>query len=164
MAVNPDELRRVMRRWASGVCVVTSSDGDHHHGMTVTSFTSVSLEPPLILVSLENTTRTNAMVRQSGRFAVAILAADQQDLSDQFAGRLPDDDHRFADVPYFESELGSPIPEESLAFLDCKVTTNYEAATHTIFIGQVESSQIMREAAPLLYHDQEYGRLEGSNE
>lgn len=159
MTIKPDELRFVMRNWASGVCIVTASDGERLHGMTVTSFTSVALEPPLILVSLENTTRTNAMVRQSGRFAVTLLAEHQQELSDQFAGRLPDDDHRFANVPYFMSELGSPIPEGCLAYLDCTLSAEHEASTHTIFIGLVEASRIMNQGHPLLYYNQDYAQL-----
>jgi flavin reductase (DIM6/NTAB) family NADH-FMN oxidoreductase RutF len=150
-----------MRQWASGVCVVTSSDESRRHGMTVTSFASLALEPPLILVSLENTTRTNSMVRQSGKFAVAILSEEQQELSDIFAGRLSDDDNRFEGIPYFDTKLGCPIPEGSLAYMDCQVESSHPAGTHTIFIGQVEAGEVLKDGPPLLYHNQNYGSLQG---
>ena len=140
--------------------MVTSSDGNRRHGMTVTSFASLALEPPLILVSLENTTRTNSMVHQSGKFAVAILSEEQQDLSDLFAGRLPDDDNRFEEIPYFETELGCPIPEGSLAYMDCQVESNHPAGTHTIFIGKVETGVVLQAGPPLLYHNQNYTSLQ----
>lgn len=160
MPINPDEMRRVMRQWASGVCLVTTNNGDERHGMTVSSFASIALEPPLILVSLEDGTRTNQLVRQSNRFAVVILSEDQQELSDVFAGRTADDDDRFEGVPHLTTLLGNPVPEASLAFMDCKVSSNYEAGTHTIFIGQVESQQVLNEGKPLLYFNQSYARID----
>lgn len=162
MPINPEEMRRTMRQWASGVCLVTASDDQRRHGMTVTSFASVALEPPLILVALENSARTKSMVKVGGIFAVVMLTEKQQDLSDQFAGRLADDDNRFEGVDYFTTELGNPVPEGSLAFLDCQLTGSYPAGTHTILIGQVEASEILQEAAPLLYHNQGYARLHPS--
>ncbi len=76
-----------------------------------------------------------------------------------FAGRLADDEDRFEEIPYFETELGCPVPESSLAYMDCRVSSNYEAGTHTIFIGKVESQQVMGDDEPLLYFDQDYAKL-----
>jgi flavin reductase (DIM6/NTAB) family NADH-FMN oxidoreductase RutF len=160
MAITAEEMRHVMRHWATGVSLVTSAQAGRSHGMTVTSFASIALDPPLLLVSLKKTTRTNTMVHQSKHFAVVLLADDQQELSDQFAGRLPDDDYRFAEIPYFTTDLGSPIPEGSLAYMDCRLVESHDAATHTIFIGRVESSRILNQKPPLLYYDQNYARLD----
>lgn len=160
MAIPPNEMRRVMRQWASGVTLVTTAEGSQPHGMTVSSFASVSLEPPYILVSLENSTRTNELVRRTHHFAVAILSEEQRTLSDQFAGRLGDDDDRFEGVNFFTTDLGNPIPDGCLAFMDCKVSANYKLGTHTVFVGSVESSDVLSEGSPLLYYNQGYALLE----
>src|SRR3972149_5639940 len=86
MTVSGNHLRRLMRKWATGVTLVTAMDSNGPHGMTVSSFTAISLEPPLILVALERGARTHQMVEQVGRFAVAILRAEQRELAKRFAG------------------------------------------------------------------------------
>lgn len=150
-----------MRHWASGVSLVTSRVDDRIHGMTVSSFASLSLTPPLILVSLERTTRTHGMVGESGVFAVAFLAEDQRDLSDRFAGLSPDDADRFQEVPYSSTSNGCPVPEGCLAYLDCEVTDTHDAGTHTVFIGEVTGGEVLREAPPLLYHNRDYRQVAG---
>src|SRR5512137_548100 len=95
-SVDPDHLRQAMRLWATGVAVVTSQHEGVVHGMTVSSFTSVSLIPPQVLVALNQSTRTHALVKESRFFGVTVLGADQQEISDRFAGRLPDDANRLS--------------------------------------------------------------------
>ena len=97
-----------MRAWSSGVTVVTASYAGEQHGMTVNSFTSVSLEPPLIVISLHTGSRTQSLVSQANAFAVTILSNDQQDISDLFAGRIPDAEDRLADVQTETLETGGP--------------------------------------------------------
>ncbi|MFP3854298.1 MAG: flavin reductase family protein [Anaerolineales bacterium] len=159
MPISPNQMRRAMRQWASGITLVTVAEGSLRHGMTVSSFASVSLEPPYILVSLENTSRTNELVGRINHFAVAILSEEQRSLSDQFAGRLGEDDDRFQGVDFFTTDLGNPIPEGCLAFMDCKVSASYELGTHTVFIGLVEESDVPSDGSPLLYYDQDYAKL-----
>jgi flavin reductase (DIM6/NTAB) family NADH-FMN oxidoreductase RutF len=159
MPVEPDVLRIVMRRWTTGVSVVTSIDGEEQHGMTVSSFTSVSLVPPLVLVSLERTTRTHQLVAGSERFAVAVLAEDQRELSDRFAGRVADDLDRFEGVEFERTPSGCPIPQGCLSYLDCRVVATHDAGTHTVFIGEVEAANLLREAPPLVYFDRDYRGL-----
>jgi flavin reductase (DIM6/NTAB) family NADH-FMN oxidoreductase RutF len=149
-----------MRQWATGVTLVTASSGRVHHGMTVSSFTSVSLSPPLILVSLSNDARTREMITQSQRFAVSVLAEDQQELADRFAGRIADSADRFEGVQHRLSGLGNPIPDGCLATLDCQVAEIFEAGNHSILIGQVENLEVGRDAPPLLYYDRDYRKLE----
>lgn len=157
--MSPDQLRTILRRWSTGVTLVTVHDGEKSHGMTVNSFTSVSLEPPLILVSLERGTRTNRMVRAVSSFAVTILEQGQQDLAQRFAGRIADTENRFRDVAVFRSSLGHPIPEACLAYLDGRVRKVYEAGTHTLFIAETTYGAAVRDGKPLLYYNQNYWHL-----
>ncbi|MGD2057481.1 MAG: flavin reductase family protein [Anaerolineales bacterium] len=157
--VTPDELRAAMRHWATGVALVTVGDQKNAHGMTVNSLTSISLEPALILVSLERTARTHRMALEYGRFAVAILRADQKELSDIFAGRTADDEDRFVGVTTELSASGIPVPEGSLAVLDCAVEQTIEAGTHTVFIARVENTQVSDGGPPLLYFNRNYRNL-----
>jgi len=159
MTVSSDDLRLWMRRWASGVTLVTAHDRQGPHGMTVSSFTSLSLDPPLIMVSLEVGSRTHKMVREGGRFAVVMLQADQQELAERFAGVVPDSEPRFAGVAFTRSPGGAPIPDERLAYLDCRVVDTHPAGTHTVFIGQVTGGEAAEDGAPLLYFNRAYRRL-----
>jgi len=161
MTRSGDELRALMRQWATGVTLVTSQDGRGPHGMTVSSFTSLSLDPPLIMVSLERGTRTHDMVSQSGRFAVVVLRASQRELAERFAGAIPDAEPRFAGVTYETSPAGLPIPSGSLAYLDCEVEQSHPAGTHTIFVGRVLGGAASDGSDPLLYYNRAYRRLGG---
>lgn len=157
--IAPDELRAAMRRWATGVALVTVGNRAAGHGMTVNSFTSISLEPPTILVSLERTTRTHRLALEQGRFAVAILGDDQEDLSEIFAGRTPDTDDRFKDIDVEHTTSGIPVPQGCLAVLDCVIDRTIDAGTHTLFIALVEHVRISAAGAPLLYFNRDYHRL-----
>ncbi len=160
MPIEADSLRAIMRQWATGITLVTSAhDGDSPHGMTVTSFTSVSLDPPLIVVSLENSSRTYQLVKQTGVFAVSILRQDQQDLAERFAGRIPDDRDRFHGIPYRQASSGAPIPEGILAYLDCRLVETHPVGTHTLFIGEVVEGTVEGQGSPLLYYNRGYRRL-----
>jgi len=157
--IEPESLRHIMRQWATGVSLVTSVADGFPHGMTVTSFTSVSLQPAIILVSLEKSTRTHRMVERGKVFAVALLAEDQQDLADRFAGRIADNEDRFAGLTYTSAASGAPIPAGCLAYLDCRVAATYSAGTHTLFLGEVLAGEVRRQAPPLLYYDRAYRSL-----
>jgi flavin reductase (DIM6/NTAB) family NADH-FMN oxidoreductase RutF len=160
MTVSSDELRQWMRQWASGVTLVTAQDARGPHGMTVSAFASISLDPPLIMVSLEQGARTHQMVRAVGRFAVVMLRADQQELAERFSGGVADVDPRFDGIPFLTSPGGAPIPQPYLAYLDCLVVDTHPAGTHTIFIGQVTGGQAADSGSPLLYFNRRYRRLE----
>ena len=96
--LDPEQLRQSMRAWTSGVTIVTASHAGEQHGMTVSSFTSIALEPPLVIVSLQTDSRTHDLVAESNAFAITILAEDQQGLSDLFAGRVSDAEDRLSGV------------------------------------------------------------------
>lgn len=149
-----------MRSWATGVTVVATELDSVRHGMTVSSFTSVSLEPPLVLISLERGTQTHRLLEKSGVFAVTVLSEGQQAISDRFAGRIADGEERFAGLETFNIVSGAPFISGGLAYFDCQVVATYLAGTHTVFIGEVLAVQNGDETvAPLLYHDRDYHQI-----
>lgn len=154
--VDPDQFRTAMRRWATGVTVVTAQNAGQRHGMTVSSFTSISLEPPLVLISLEQGVKTNLMIQASGFFGVTILGEDQDFVSDRFAGRIPDIEDRFEDLEVITLQTGAPLLENSLAGFDCRVVSATDAGTHTIFLGEVIALRIGQESRPLVYFERAY--------
>jgi len=160
MSLDPETLRRAMREWTTGVTVVTTCLDGQQHGMTVNAFTSVSLEPPLVLVSLERTTRTHGLVERAGIFGVTILAEDQREVSERFAGRVSDRADRFAGLEVDTLVSGVPFLRGGLAYLDCRVVQRIPAGTHTLFIGEVIAAQGDGGGAPLVYLNREYRRLE----
>ena len=160
MPENGEALRQAMRRWTSGVAVVTSAWQGRKHGMTVNSFTSISLDPPLVSVTLANDTRTHAMVSQSGVFAVTILSEEQSELAARFAGRsLPDQD-RFDGIKTARLATGCPLLEGGLAYVDCRVYASHPLVHSTLFIGEVQQAHTIDSLRPLIYFNREYHRLE----
>ena len=151
MRVGPDELRSVLRLWASGITVVTAGRGEVLHGMTVSSFAAVSLEPPLISVNIEQRTRTYALMTEAGAFAVSIPASDQEHLARHFGGGVPDTEARLEGVPFRRGEHGSPLLEGCLANLECRVQATLPAGTHAVFVGEVEAWDIEHGKLPLMY-------------
>lgn len=157
--INPDTLRDALRFWATGVTIVAAAHKGQQHGMTANSFTSLSLEPPLVLVSLEKSTRTHAIVAQSGAYAVSVLPQELQALSNRFAGRDTENSDRFAGVETISKQTGSPILAEAMAFFDCQVDSTHDASTHTLFVGRVLGAGLTENQVPLLYFNRAYGRL-----
>ena len=152
-------MREAMRQWATGVTVVSSLHNGVRHGMTVSSFTSISLEPPIVLISLSRDTRTHDLVQRSGIFGVTLLNQSQHEISDRFAGRTADDQDRFADLETFVLHTGAPFLYGGLSYLDCVVTASQDIGDHTLFIGQVIALQVEPDGAPLIYYNRDYRRL-----
>lgn len=157
--INPDTLRDALRFWATGVAIVAAAHEGQRHGMTANSFTSLSLDPPLVLVSLEKRTCTHELVSRSGAYAVSVLPQDLEALSSRFAGRQSEDSDRFAGVETSTRRTGSPILKDALAFFDCRVESAHDAGTHTIFVGQVLVAGLAESQPPLLYFNRGYRRL-----
>lgn len=157
-------LRRVMRRWVTGVTVVTSAFGENQHGMTVNSFVSISLDPPLVAVTMNRDTRTFDLVRQSGIFAVTILSRAQEELAQRFAGRGIIGEGRLAGVETFSLSTGAPLLSGGMAFLDCRVVHQYEMRTSTLVVGEVLAAQPAGEdLPPLLYTNRTFTGLYDPN-
>lgn len=157
--VDAETLRHAMRKWATGVAVVTSMDEGTPHGMTASSFTSVSLTPPQVLISLALATRTYQLVRSSRVFGVSLLAAGQEEISDLFAGRLADGEERLSGLDTFTLVTGSPLLRDAIAHFDCRVIATFTSGTHTIFIGEVLAAGSDETGEPLVYYDRAYRSL-----
>ncbi|MFZ5922264.1 MAG: flavin reductase family protein [Chloroflexota bacterium] len=157
--VSQDEFRSAMRHWASSVAIVTVNHKGEQHGMTVSSFTSIAAEPPLIIVSLQTSSRTHNLVAQAGTFGVTVLAEDQQAISERFAGRVADDDDRFVGLATETLVTGTPFLTGSLACLDCRVVGSYSAGTNTVFFGEVLATRTHNAGNPLLYFNRAYRRM-----
>ena len=157
-----EQMRSGMRYWASGVGVVTAAHNGAQMGMTVSSFTSVSLAPPIVLVSLHKDTRTHGLVLDSGAFAVTMLAQSQEEISARFAGQLGDNQDRFAGLDTFTLETGSPLLSGGISFFDCKLVGSYDAHTATVMFGEVLAARVAkdpREIAPLVYQNRGYREI-----
>ncbi len=158
MSISYETFRHVLGQWASGVTVVTSKGGNGPEGLTVSSFSSVSLDPPLVLVCLHHGSDTLAAIEHSQAFAVNLLAVDQGDTGRRFAGLLPGVTDRFAGVATTQAVTGSPVLTKALAVIDCRVWHALDAGDHRIIVGEVVFAS-SGEGHPLLYHARQWRRL-----
>jgi flavin reductase (DIM6/NTAB) family NADH-FMN oxidoreductase RutF len=157
VAVDADEYKQCLSLWATGVTIVTSRAGDHIHGMTVSAFTEVSLDPPLVLVCAEKTTITHELIAEGGVFAVNLLSREQEALSNRFASKK-DEHRRFEGVDHRRGATGAPLIEGALATLDCRVVAAHDTGDHVIYVGRVEEMH-RSEGEPLVYFAQRYRSL-----
>ncbi len=151
-------FRDILSQFASGVTVVTTRNGDTLHGLTVSSFCSVSLEPPLILVCIDKKASSHPVLQTSKRFAVNFLTAAQQDISNRFADPRRSPEERFQGLTVRTAVTQSPILPDVLAYLDCEVYAEYDGGDHTIFVGKVVAGEV-GEGSPLLYWNRGYREL-----
>lgn len=158
-----EDIRNVMRYWGSGVAIATASVAADRHGMTVSSFVSLSLEPPLVMVSVKDETRTFALINKARAFGISILDETQQDVSNRFAGRETELSDRFAGMDVYAMKTGAPLLVDGLAQIDCKVVAEYDAGTQTVFIGEVVAVKWSPDAddkKPLLYYNRAYREID----
>ena len=146
------EFRRVVGHFATGVTVVTTYSGGRQHAMTANSFTSVSLDPLLVLVALDRKSRFNDAVADAGTFGVNVLARDQEDVSRWFANpSRPRDD--LGPWPYSPGRTGAALFDDALATLECRVFEIHAGGDHTLLVGEVVSMAVRRpDAEPLLFY------------
>jgi flavin reductase (DIM6/NTAB) family NADH-FMN oxidoreductase RutF len=147
-------FRRTLGMFATGVTVLTTRSADQVHGMTANAFMSVSLQPPLVLVSIDRRARMSNLLHEGTRFAVNVLEAGQASLSDHFAGR----EIEGATEPRFELVHDTPLVEGALAHLVARIVRSYWGGDHSLFLGQVEFARY-GEGEPLLFHGGRYERL-----
>ncbi len=155
MPVEETDFRLAMGHFASGVTVVTTVADGERFGLTVASFASLSLRPPLVLVCIDTSVRTHDAILSAGKFAVNILAADQEAVSRTFASRVDD---RFEAVEVSEGQLGLPLIGGSLATIECTLHDHLPGGDHTIFVGLVEASSVTT-SDPLAYFRSGYRKL-----
>jgi flavin reductase (DIM6/NTAB) family NADH-FMN oxidoreductase RutF len=156
VSIEQIEFRQTLGRFATGVTVITTQYLDQLHGTTVSSFCSLSLTPPLVLVCIDLNATIHDLIVESGVFGVNILAEHAESLSRHFARRIPD---KFSDVSYSLGQIGVPLLEDALASLECRVTAHHPGGDHSIFIGEVVALHTQPHEQPLLFYRSKYGRL-----
>ena len=166
MTITSEQFRDALRHFPAGVTVVTiqSPNREKPHGLTVSAFTSVSPEPPLILVAIDHRSFGHEIMEDVGAtFAVNILANDQSEMSNRFA--WVKDEDRFAVGDWDTAVTGAPVLKDAIAWLDCTIYSRFKAGTHTIYIGRVQASQVNRpDENPLIYWNRGYRQLRLINE
>jgi flavin reductase (DIM6/NTAB) family NADH-FMN oxidoreductase RutF len=163
MMVTQTDFRKALGSFATGVTVITVDYEGEVHGMTANAFSSVSLDPPLVLVCVDHRARTHAHLHARKRFGVNVLAETQQIISEYYA--RPAQDHRHAEqeagAHFDRTAHGTPVLNGALAYLECRLHTAQDAGDHTIFIAEVEEV-VVRGGDPLLYHRGEYRTIGGT--
>ena len=155
MSVGPEDYRKALRRFASGITVVTVANGTELHGMTASSFAAVSLTPPLILVSLEKGSRTRSLVMNAREFGVNVLADHQEFVAKAFSlpGHKP-----FEEMKYRVGVNNAPLLDGAIAWLECRVQNTVDAGDHDIVIGEVLYCGA-NDGSPLVYFNRDYRSL-----
>jgi flavin reductase (DIM6/NTAB) family NADH-FMN oxidoreductase RutF len=142
------------------VTVITTRGEDHAYGMTATAFSSVSMDPPLVLVCVKTNAEGSGIISANGVFAVNVLAADQEPISNYFASRdRPRGRDALKEVPHTTAQTGSPRIDGVAAFLDCRLAETHESGDHLIFIGEVMALDVDPSIEPLLFHGSRYRRI-----
>ncbi len=156
MTLDSAQFRALLRRFAAGVTVVTTRHGDRIHGLTVSSFASVSAQPPLVAVIIDRGHAAHPLLQaRDAAFAVNVLAGDQAALSERFA--FGPESQRFEGGEWTTAKTGSPVLADAVAWLDCRVVARHPAGTHVIYVGQVEDGAVPRpQSPPLVYWNRGY--------
>ncbi|HWZ82170.1 MAG TPA: flavin reductase family protein [Terriglobales bacterium] len=156
MTVTPSNFRQAMGSFATGVTVVTVDEGGEVHGMTANAFCSVSLDPMLVLVCVDQRARTHDHLHARKRFGINVLRADQQAISEYYARAAESHQHaEEAGASFERTSHGTPVLRGALAYLECRLHSANPAGDHTIFIAEVEDV-VVREGEPLLYFRGQY--------
>jgi 3-hydroxy-9,10-secoandrosta-1,3,5(10)-triene-9,17-dione monooxygenase reductase component len=157
LAPDAAALRTVLGHFATGVAIVTAIDGDEPVGMACNSFTSVSLEPQLVLFCAAKSSTTWPRIQAAGKWAANILDEDGEEVCRLFAQKGAD---RFAHLEYTTGRTGAPILDDALAFVDCETLDEHDAGDHVIVVGRVLELGYSSESKPLLFYRGGYGRFD----
>ena len=155
MPIDDARFKEAMSHFASGVTVVTTEHDGTSYGMTVASFASLSLHPPLVLVCIEKSVKTHEAIRGSGRFGVSILSKAQADVSGRFASKSDD---KFSGVTVRRGNHGVPLIDGAICTLECRVHEQHSGGDHTIFVGEVLETAT-GDGAPLVYYRSAYREI-----
>ena len=159
MAFDPMLQRQIMGRFATGVTVVTTQYGDQVSGMTANAVMSLSLDPPLIVVSVDREANMHGHLTQGQCYAINVLKQDQEELSRRFAKPGPKD---FSDIELTVAETGAPIFVDALAYVDCRVVEVAPAGDHDMFIGEPVAGETY-DGQPLIFYSGQYAQLEDTS-
>ena len=157
-AFDPEAFGRAVGRFATGVAVVTTRSALGFRGITASSFSFVSLDPPLILVCILTTSSFRPTIEEAGAFAINVLPEDDEFLADRFANRAPLVTATFSGVPYRTAITGAPLLRAAIASFDCRLHATYPGGDHHIFVGEVVAFT-ESEGEPLLVYRSRYARL-----
>ena len=157
--IDAQAFKDTLSHWASGVTVVTAEHGEHRVGITASSFSSVSISPPQILICVVKKLFTHQIIQESGCFGVHILQKDQLEWGMRFAGMIPELEDRFTGLRVESVVTGAPILIDAMAWLDCKVAAAHDGSDHTIFVGEVMASKAGEVGEPLLYYHRHWRAL-----
>jgi len=150
-------FRRVLGHYATGVTLITALHEGKPYGLAANSFTSVSLDPPLVSFCAAHTSSTWPHIKAAGHFCVNLLAEDQEELCRLFAVSGAD---KFAEIGYKKAATGAPVIDDVLGFLDCTIEAEHEAGDHVIVVGRVHDLDVAHEGHPLLFFRGGYGRFD----
>ncbi len=159
MTVDPQAFRETMAHWASGVTIITTTLNGQRTGITASSFASLSLHPPQILVCINQKLYTHQAIEKSGVFAVNLLGVEHLEWGMRFAGMRPEIEDRFQDIACHTAVTGAPILSDALGWLDCTLHHTYAGGDHTIFIGQVVATAARQSGTPILYYNRQWREL-----
>ena len=160
MRVDKPTFRRVIGSFATGVTVITTGRDGDYHGMTANAIASLSLEPLLVLVCIEKSAQTYAVLDRCGYFNVNILAEGQGKIAKRFADKGLKKVHDLRGTAFRLGESGVPLLDGCLAYLECKITDRYDGGDHTIFVGAVDAAEVSEQSLrPLIFYQSEYTRL-----
>ncbi len=156
MAIDPQELRRVMGHFVTGVTVITTKDKEGKpFGLTANAFTSLSLNPPLVLICIDKSVQCYSCFEESRLFAVNILSEDQEEISRRFATKGIE---KFAGIKWHLSERGLALLDEVMGYMECGVVQSYEGGDHTIYVGEILDAKAVGDR-PLIFFKGKYHRL-----
>lgn len=155
MPIDDAQFKLAMSHFASGVTVITTEHDGARYGMTVASFASLSLHPPLVLVCIEKSVKSHDAIEAAGKFGVSILSAAQSDVSGRFASKADD---KFAGIAIRTGTTGVPLVEGATCTIECRVHESFPGGDHTIFVGEVLEARTA-DGAPLVYYRSGYREL-----
>ncbi len=156
MAFDSTEQKKIMGKFATGVTVASTKLGDETWGMTANGVTSLSLDPPLVLLAVQLDSHSHDKFKQAGCYALNILSDKQQELSDRFAYKGPKD---FSDLETTVAETGAPIMADVRGWVDCRIVDILSGGDHDIFIGEIVAGSYSETGDPLLYYAGGYGKM-----
>lgn len=159
MMIDSTLFRATLAQWASGVTIVTSVHQGQHVGITASSFSSVSMEPPRILICVAKRLYTHQVIMESGIFGVTILAADQEGVGMRFAGRIAEGEDRFDGVDFFTAETGTRLIQHGVGWVDCRLSAAHDGGDHSIFVGDVVAAHGAEQGNPILYYNRHWRQL-----
>ena len=159
MSVDAKMFKETLAHWASGVTVVTTLAGDTPVGITASSFSSVSLDPPMVLICVAKKLFSHSAIQETGAFGVNILGTKHLEWGMRFAGMIPEIEDRFAGLDVHTEITGCPLLNGALGWLDCSLRYAHDGGDHTIFVGEVLAASARSDGDPILYYNRQWRGL-----